>query len=134
MQQLRRGAGDRSARVLILIHRRCQGREKFVVHSPIFRRYSLTKQVPEQVINKKHVSMRVLCSRAPCGGIIPPPTHPLCEGVTPSRSHAIYKIAPSVAGVAATLGALSLKHERASSSTVSLFRRRSNENSERDVA
>ena len=27
--QLRRGAGYRSARVLILIHRRCQGREKF---------------------------------------------------------------------------------------------------------
>ena len=107
MQQLRRGAGDRSARVLILICRRCQGREKFVVHSPkFFRRISLTKQVPEQVINKKHGSMRVLCSRVPCGEL-PPPPPPLARVLHPRAPMLFYnKSAPSVAGVAAILGAI----------------------------
>ena len=46
VEQLRRGAENRSARVLIITKHRCQGRENFIVHSPKnFRRFSLTKRV-----------------------------------------------------------------------------------------
>ncbi len=110
MQQLRRGAGDRHARVLILTCRRCQGREKFVVHSPKnFRRISLTKQTTEQVINKKHGSMRVLCSRVPCGEL-PPPPPPLARVLHPRAPMLFYnKSAPKVTGEAVTFGAMLYK-------------------------
>ena len=53
IKQLRRGAGDRSARVFIVVCHRCQGRENFSGRArEIFRRNSLTKREFEQAINK----------------------------------------------------------------------------------
>ena len=52
-----------------------------------------------------------------------PPLHP-ARGIMPLDPKFLYNIAPSVAALPASLGALLLKQEQVSPSTMSLFRRR----------
>ena len=53
-----------------------------------------------------------------------PPLHP-ARGIMPLDPKFLYNIAPSVAALPASLGALLLKQEQVSLSMMSLFRRRS---------
>ena len=62
--RLRRGAGDRSARVAILTYRRCQGRENFIGLRPL--------NFSAGFLDKMSAWERNKAITRGCGGIIPP--------------------------------------------------------------